>query len=474
MNQKVIISKLSISVKKKRLEMSKVTHPKQIRQYTLSADLGHGAYSTVCKAFSKTARRNFAIKIFPKTNLREQGGSERFQREINSMACLRHENLVALYDFFWDDNNFYMVIDYCPGGELFDYIVKHDHLEEPVAALVFKQIVSAIHYCHSKGVAHRDLKPENVLIDRFPHIKVSDFGLCGFINTNEMMKTFCGSPAYCAPECLSKIQYDGRLSDVWSLGTILYAMVTGDNPWNCSNTSKMIQQILAGNYTVPDFLSEDCKSLITSMLVVNPSDRISVQQILDHPWLELASEAKIKMPPKARDIDNRNSQLPPLGNNVSMGDLHDLMIKTSNYGDSGFVSPFEKEPDEDENDDDDDICSARLSLSRSRMPSLPTLCVRSASIENFNKSQSGNLSQTQQITPIKDNALFQMKRSQPGNLSLSANRQRSAALLIPKKPMRPKGVEPPTLRSGVSRNTIMLQPLHFILFFIQYINIILS
>lgn len=419
--------------------MSKVTHPKQIKQYTLSADLGHGAYSTVCKAFSKTNRRNFAMKIFPKSNLREQGGSERFQREINSMACLRHDNLVALYDFFWDENNFYMVIDYCPGGELFDYIVKHDHLDEPVAALVFKQIVSAIHYCHSKGVAHRDLKPENVLIDRFPHIKVSDFGLCGFINSNEMMKTFCGSPAYCAPECLSKIQYDGRMSDVWSLGTILYAMVTGDNPWNCSNTSKMIQQILAGNYTVPDFLSEDCKDLISNMLIVNPSERISVQKILEHPWLLLANEAKIKMPPKARDIDNRNSQLPPLSN-MSMGDMHDMMIKASNYGDSGIVSPFEKEPDEEENknEDDDSFNAGRLSLRKSRMPSLPSLCVRSASIENFSKSQGLNLNQTQQIGGVKDDALIQIKRFQPANLSLSANRQRSAAILIPKKPVKPK------------------------------------
>lgn len=422
--------------------MSKVKYPKQIKQYSLSAELGHGAYSSVCKAFSKTNRRNFAMKIFPKSNLKEQGGSERFQREINSMACLRHDNLVALYDFFWDDNNFYMVIDYCPGGELFDYIVKHDRLEEPVAALVFKQIVSAVNYCHSKGVAHRDLKPENVLIDRFPHIKVSDFGLCGFINTNEMMKTFCGSPAYCAPECLSKIQYDGRLSDVWSLGTILYAMVTGDNPWTVSNTTKMIQQILIGDYTVPDYLSEDCKNLITSMLIVNPSERISVQQILEHPWLLLSSEAKIKMPPKARDIDNRNSQLPPL-NNVSMGDMHDIMIKTSNHGDSGIFSPFEKEPNEEEDKNDDDECfSGRLSLRKSRMPSLPTLCVRSASIENFRKSHSGKLSQTQQIPPMdggNDDAIFQTKRFKPaGNLSLSGNRQRSAATLIPKMQQKPR------------------------------------
>ncbi|OHS97083.1 CAMK family protein kinase [Tritrichomonas foetus] len=398
--------------------MSRISHPRQIRQYTLTNELGSGSYSVVCKAFNKQNRRNFAVKIFPKTNLSEPGEAERFQREINSMACLRHDNLVALYDFFWDDKNFYMVIDYCPGGELFNYIVEHDRMEEPVAALIFKQIASAISFCHQRGVAHRDLKPENVLIDRYPHIKVSDFGLCGFINNDQLMQTFCGSPAYCAPECLAKKEYDGRLSDVWSLGTILYSMVTGDNPWNYSNTTQMIHQILAANYTVPDYVSESCKDLIQGMLRVNPDDRISVEDILEHPWLELANEANVKMPPKPRDIQGQ-SQLPPL-RDLSMGDLHSLMVKSSNQTDSGIYSPFEKMGGDEEEDGNE-----RIQLKGSRMPSLPSLCVRSPSIENFAKTLNPN-------GPSPRN-----KRFRPLNLSLGANRQRSANTLLPKMPHSP-------------------------------------
>jgi serine/threonine protein kinase len=115
------------------------------------------------------------------------------------MAFLRHGRLVALQDFFWDETNFYLIMDLCEGGLLFDYITEHGKLDEDVAAVVFQQILSAIGHCYSCEVAHRDLKPENVLIVEWPQVKVSDFGLCGFISDEELMKTFCESPAYCAP-----------------------------------------------------------------------------------------------------------------------------------------------------------------------------------------------------------------------------------------------------------------------------------
>lgn len=186
-----------------------------------------------------------------------------------------------------------MILDLCSGGELFDYIVKNEKLSEPTAALIFQQIAAAIAYCHSYGVAHRDLKPENVLIDKFPSVKVSDFGLCGYIDGKELMKTFCGSPCYCAPETLSRIQYDGRLSDVWSMGVILYAMVTGEHPWNISNTNAMIRQILRGAYTVPNFISPQCKDLINSMMKVDVKQRITMDKVLKHPWLANAAKAPI-------------------------------------------------------------------------------------------------------------------------------------------------------------------------------------
>jgi serine/threonine protein kinase len=201
--------------------------PAQIRDYVIGEELGRGAFSHVCKCKNVKTEAEFAVKIFAKHNLASSGDQARFQREIDTMAYIHHDHVLALHDFFWDDQNFYLIVDLCPGGELFEYSVTHDRLDEPTAALILQQVVSAVAYCHSFGVAHRDLKPVDILISEFPSVKVADFGLCGFISEQGMMRTFCGSPCYCAPECLCRIQYDGRKSDMWSLGVILFAMVVG-------------------------------------------------------------------------------------------------------------------------------------------------------------------------------------------------------------------------------------------------------
>jgi serine/threonine protein kinase len=208
------------------------------------------------------------------------------------MAFIKHPHLVTLHAFFSDDENFYLIMDYCPGGSLHQYIVKNNKLAEPLAAYLFEQIASAVAFCHSHGISHRDLKPENILIGKFPHLKVSDLGLCGVIAQGEMMSTFCGSPCYCAPECLSRLQYDGRLSDVWSLGVVLFAMVTGSVPWTIANTSMMLRQILMANYAIPSYVSPKCRDLIQRMLVKDPSQRISMERVLAHPWMSCAQKCR--------------------------------------------------------------------------------------------------------------------------------------------------------------------------------------
>lgn len=389
-----------------------VNYPKKIKTYNLLEELGHGAFSVVCKAMNLQNKKIYACKVFPKSNLADKGDVERFQREINAMAFLRHENLVALYDFFWDEANFYMIIDFCPGGELFDYIVNHDKLDEPTAALIFQQIASALQYCQSLGVAHRDLKPENVLIDQFPLIKVSDFGLCGYISDQKMMKTFCGSPCYCSPECLCRVQYDGRLSDIWSLGVILYAMVTGEHPWNITNTSIMLRQILKGAYTVPPFVSPQCKELITKMMQVNPRDRITIDQILKHPWLKVAQRCPYKKPTMKPNKDI--AALPPL-NGFTLEEISEASAQSSQRSDNGIFSPFEdNQPDED-----------------GTGSSLPMLCIRSSSLQNV---RMGKLS-TEKTTG------GERRRLQPsggGNQLSAFNRQRSAANLLMQRGAKPK------------------------------------
>jgi serine/threonine protein kinase len=329
-------SNVSLTSRPKGFPMSsdERTWPDAIKDYTIGDELGHGSFSHVCKCKNTKTNVEYAIKIFGKENLADDGDQNRFQREIDTMAYLRHDNLIALYDFFWDERNFYLVIDLCPGGELFDYIVNHEKLDEPTAALIFQQIVSAIAYCHSFGVAHRDLKPENVLIVNFPFVKVADFGLCGFIADQQLMRTFCGSPCYCAPECLCRIQYDGRKSDIWSLGAILFAMVVGEHPWNVSNTSIMLRQILKATYTVPAFVSPGCKVLIQSMMKVNPADRITIEAILEHPWLRIAAQVPT----------NPGFQMPSLAIPApaeTIKDISEASARAAHTSEGGIFSPFE-------------------------------------------------------------------------------------------------------------------------------------
>ena len=215
--------------------------PKNIRQYILSTLLGEAVFASVYKAFNKQNRKMYAIKVFSKSNLFNQTEKDHFQQEIDTMAIVKHSGIVSLYDFFWDSLNFYMVMDFCPGGSLFTYIVSHGKLDEPLAAYIFRQIVDAICYLHSLGVAHRDLKPENILIDKWPHVLITDFGLCGYFTDNSKMSTFCGSMSYCSPERISRSDYDGCSSDMWSLGVILYILVTGIPPWNTANTTIMFR-----------------------------------------------------------------------------------------------------------------------------------------------------------------------------------------------------------------------------------------
>lgn len=277
-----------------------------IHGYTFVTQLGAGAFAKVYKAEQVSTKKIFAIKVFPKSNLKDEADTKRFQREIDTTANLKHDNIVNLHDFFSDENNFYLVLDYCQNGELMDYIIKNKRIAEPTAALIFEQMVAAVAYCHSFGVAHRDLKPENVLFEKFPHIKVSDFGLCGYMETSKMMTTFCGSPCYSAPECLYHRAYDGHKSDIWSLGVNLFLMVTGKHPWNVSNINIMMKDIVTCNYHVPKDVSPECKDLICKILVAEPENRPTIDQILKHPWLKFADKAKILQ------MQGKKHTLPPL------------------------------------------------------------------------------------------------------------------------------------------------------------------
>ena len=335
-------------------------------------EIGEGSFSNVYKVKNLANNEILAIKVYPKQNILEENERERFQREVNSMAFLHHPCLVSLHDFFSDELNFYLVLDYCKGGELFEYLCNNDKLDEPTASFIFKQIVEAVNYCHSFGVAHRDLKPENILIDEFPHIKISDFGLCGYISKDKLMKTFCGSPCYCSPECLCRIQYDGPKSDIWSLGIILFTMVTGEHPWPIENTNQMLRQIMSAEFTIPSYVSIECQNLIYNLIRIDPNERFTMEEILEHPWLELGKKIKSK-------ISLPNKPLNP----PSIEEISSFSAQNSLKSEYGILSPFQSF---------DQVVPLTIEdpiKSESVKSSLPKLQVRSLSAAQFQKQSSG-------------------------------------------------------------------------------------
>ncbi|OHT15340.1 AGC family protein kinase [Tritrichomonas foetus] len=252
-----------------------------------------------------------AIKVVPKSRVLSPDDKDKLFREVRSMKMLNHDNIVSLHDFFENDSFYFIVIDYCEGGTIFDYIMKGNQLREPQAATIFKQIVDAIEYCHKKGIAHRDIKPQNILLTDFPHVKISDFGLCGIIQDNQKMNTFCGSPCYCAPECLCRVSYDGKIADVWSLGVVLFELVTFSHPWNVNNVSQMINQIKKAEYTIPPHVTSACADLIEMMLISDTSQRATIDEVLAHPWLKLVQRRFLPKKPvlptlKSAIVDSPN------------------------------------------------------------------------------------------------------------------------------------------------------------------------
>ena len=260
--------------------------PSKIGPYLFRGTVGEGAFSVVKLAFHEDLKTYFACKIVPRNKLQSQDMEERFEIETRINQQMHHPGIVQIVDLLKDDLNYYIFMEFCSNGELFKFIVERGKLPEPEAKILVHQVLLALKYVHFLGVAHRDLKPENLLIDYTGHIKISDFGLSHFVDANGLVETPCGSPCYASPECLSGRPYNGKKSDMWSLGVIVFAMVTGQLPWTKRNQNQLFNQIRKGDYKIPEFLSPTCRDLIARMLTVDCEQRINDDEALEHPWFE--------------------------------------------------------------------------------------------------------------------------------------------------------------------------------------------
>ena len=262
--------------------------------YVLGEKLGEGAFAKVRLATQIHIKEKCAVKILEKKLLESSRDIQRLKKEIKILKKLRHKNIIQLYDIMESKRNLYFVMEYCKGGELFDYIVKKKRLKEPEACSFFQQIINGVEYLHIQGIIHRDLKPENLLLDDNNHIKISDFGLSTFYSKNNYLQTACGTPSYAPPEMLEGQEYNGEATDVWSCGIILYAMLCGTLPFSESKEQIIVKKIKTHDYSIPNYLSNEAKDLLNHILIINPKERFTINQIKNHPWFNLVKPHLMK------------------------------------------------------------------------------------------------------------------------------------------------------------------------------------
>ena len=258
-------------------------NPVILSDYNLIKDIGEGNFGKVKLAKLKSTKEKFAIKILDKEKLKTQTKSTLFN-EIEIISKLNHKNVIHVEKILEDAKNYYIIMEYCEKGELFDYIVNKERLNPAEASLFFYQLINGVEYIHKKGFAHRDLKPENLLLTKEKILKIIDFGLCHDFDGENYLTTKCGSPSYAAPEILKGYPYDGFKTDIWCCGIILYAMLCGYLPFDGDNNQEIFQSIVECKPEFPDFLEDDSINLLIWILNSEPGERISIEEIKCHPF----------------------------------------------------------------------------------------------------------------------------------------------------------------------------------------------
>uniref|UniRef100_A0AAY4AP70 non-specific serine/threonine protein kinase n=1 Tax=Denticeps clupeoides TaxID=299321 RepID=A0AAY4AP70_9TELE len=267
-----------------------------IGNYRLLKTIGKGNFAKVKLARHILTGQEVAIKIIDKTQLNPTS-----LQKVRVIFFLFPA--VKLFEVIETEKSLFLVMEYASGGEVFDYLVAHGRMKEKEARAKFRQIVSAVQYCHQKHIVHRDLKAENLLLDADMNIKIADFGFSNEFTDGNKLDTFCGSPPYAAPELFQGKKYDGPEVDVWSLGVILYTLVSGSLPFDGQNLKELRERVLRGKYRIPFYMSTDCENLLKRFLVLNPIKRGTLQQIMKDRWINAGCEEEELKPFVEPELD---------------------------------------------------------------------------------------------------------------------------------------------------------------------------
>lgn len=250
--------------------------------------LGHGTFAKVYHARNVKTNEGVAIKVIDKEKILKGGLIAHIKREISILRRVRHPNIVQLFEVMATKSKIFFVMEFVRGGELFNKVAK-GRLQEDTARKYFQQLISAVGFCHSRGVFHRDLKPENLLLDENGDLKVSDFGLSAVsdqIRQDGLFHTFCGTPAYVAPEVLGRKGYEASKVDIWSCGVILFVLMAGYLPFHDQNIMSMYKKIYKGEFRCPRWFSSSLTRLLTRLLDTNPETRITIPEIMENKWFK--------------------------------------------------------------------------------------------------------------------------------------------------------------------------------------------
>jgi len=280
------------------------------KYYDIREKLGTGSFAVVKRAVRKSDNKEFAIKVIKKNKLNADELAV-VHDEVEIMHKVNHANCVQLFEMFENSKKMFMVLELLTGGELFDRIVRKGSYSEKEASEVTKSVTAALQYLHDNGIVHRDLKPENLIYLSQADdsaIKITDFGLAKYRGSSTKppgMTTACGTPGYVAPEVLKNEPYDSAV-DLWSLGVILYILLCGFPPFYHESTAALYKQIKKGEFDFPapywTNISSSAKDLVRKLLTVDPKQRYTAKQVLQHPWIS-GSEASSK--PLGADYNKR-------------------------------------------------------------------------------------------------------------------------------------------------------------------------
>nr|CBN81353.1 BR serine/threonine-protein kinase 1 [Dicentrarchus labrax] len=307
-------------------ELSLSQSAQYVGPYRLEKTLGKGQTGLVKLGVHCITGQKVAIKIVNREKLSESV-LMKVEREIAILKLIEHPHVLKLHDVYENNKYLYLVLEHVSGGELFDYLVKKGRLTPKEARKFFRQIISALDFCHSHSICHRDLKPENLLLDEKNNIRIADFGMASLQVGDSLLETSCGSPHYACPEVIRGEKYDGRRADVWSCGVILFALLVGALPFDHDNLRQLLEKVKSGVFHMPHFIPPDCQSLLKGMIEVNPEKRITLQLlevIQKHAWyLGGRNEPCPEQPPPRRVCVRRILSLTELDPDV-LDSMHSL------------------------------------------------------------------------------------------------------------------------------------------------------